>query len=433
MRSLCCRASLDHPVGLGFGVGEKPVSLRAGVVDHRLRLGGRRGHHRVRVRLRVMQHRIARVQDVLGVVQFAGNRILDVVDQFQHVTAGHDATGCHRHATGFFDNGAQLVQRFKDSVHGHTLLASEFVVTSVPGVTSVTAVITPVCRAQFLVCNLPSSVPEATRSHVVCYSVTPPCPTRAAHLGRRPRDLPGAGTRSAAPSAWADLDLYPHRVYGRDSGCASGDVRPSGGPSGRQSVTGPRPRAGADGLDDLGDPVGADPGLCPVRGGAGRGAALDDRVADGRRPAADLGRRGRTRCGIVIVLVCRGGPGPIAVPQGRQLHRRHGVRDRLDQSGGGVGHHPGAVDGLAVHRGGIRRRAPDDHRAGAVVPALRASAAHRRRPRAGREGTRRLDGRPCGHGHVDPGRRFLLAAALFRARPDLGVARVRDGVAGDPA
>ena len=75
------------------------------------------------MRLGVVQHRVTRVEHVLGVVQFAGDRVLDVVDQLQHVAARHHAAGRHRHATGFFDDGAQFVQRFKDSVHGHTLLA----------------------------------------------------------------------------------------------------------------------------------------------------------------------------------------------------------------------------------------------------------------------------------------------------------------------
>ncbi len=35
-----------------------------------------------------------------------------------------------------------------------------------------------------------------------------------------------------------------------------------------------------------------------------------------------------------------------------------------------------------------------------LVPAVRALPPHRRRPRAGRAGNRRLDGRPCRHGHV---------------------------------
>ena len=57
----------------------------------------------------------------------------------------------------------------------------------------------------------------------------------------------------------------------------------------------------------------------------------------------------------------------------------------------------------------------------------------RRRPRAGRAGNRRLDGRPCRHGHVHQKGRLVLAAALFPAGPYLGIACVRHGVAGDPA
>ena len=76
------------------------------------------------MRLGVVQHRIARIQHVLGVVELAGDRVFDVVDQLQHIAARHHTAGRHRHAAGFFDNGAQFVQRFKDSVHGHTLLAS---------------------------------------------------------------------------------------------------------------------------------------------------------------------------------------------------------------------------------------------------------------------------------------------------------------------
>ena len=138
-----------HAVGLRFGVRQEPVGLGAGVVEHRVGLGCRRGHHGVGVRLGVMQHRVTSIEHVLGIIEFAGDRILDVVDQLQHVTSRNHTAGRHGHAAGFFDNGAQFVQRFKDSVHGHTLLASCKipVVTSVPGVTSVTAVVMPVCRA----------------------------------------------------------------------------------------------------------------------------------------------------------------------------------------------------------------------------------------------------------------------------------------------
>ena len=69
------------------------------------------------------QQPVAGVEDVLRVVEFAGDRVLDVVDQLQDVTAGHHATRRHRHAARFFHNRAQLVERFKNSVHGNTLQA----------------------------------------------------------------------------------------------------------------------------------------------------------------------------------------------------------------------------------------------------------------------------------------------------------------------
>ncbi len=69
------------------------------------------------------QQLVAGVQHVLGVVEFAGDGVLDVVDQFQHVAARHDAAGRHRHAAGLFDDRTQFIERFKNSVHGDTLLA----------------------------------------------------------------------------------------------------------------------------------------------------------------------------------------------------------------------------------------------------------------------------------------------------------------------
>ena len=65
-----------------------------------------------------------KAQDVLGVVELARNRVLDVIDQFEDIAAGHDASGGHRNAARFFHNGAQFVERFKYSVHGYTLHAS---------------------------------------------------------------------------------------------------------------------------------------------------------------------------------------------------------------------------------------------------------------------------------------------------------------------
>ncbi|AGL28367.1 hypothetical protein J113_20310 [Mycobacterium tuberculosis CAS/NITR204] len=163
---LACLA--DHPISLRLRVRQDPVSLGAGVVEYRLRLSGRRGHHRVSVRLSVLQHRITCVEDVLRVIQLTGDRILDVVDQLQHIPTRDDATCRHRHASGFFDYGAQFVQRFKDSVHGHTLLASCKipVVTSVPGVSSVTALVAPVCRDTISY----STSPGDHSDHAACWA-----------------------------------------------------------------------------------------------------------------------------------------------------------------------------------------------------------------------------------------------------------------------
>jgi hypothetical protein len=71
-----------------------------------------------------MQQRVAGVEHVLGVVQLTRDRVLDVVDKFEHVTAGHHAARGHRYASSFLDNGAQFVERLKNSVHGKTLPAS---------------------------------------------------------------------------------------------------------------------------------------------------------------------------------------------------------------------------------------------------------------------------------------------------------------------
>jgi hypothetical protein len=53
------------------------------------------------------------VQDVLGVVELAGDRVLDVVDQFEHVAARHHAARRHRDAAGLFDDRTQFIERFK--------------------------------------------------------------------------------------------------------------------------------------------------------------------------------------------------------------------------------------------------------------------------------------------------------------------------------
>ena len=53
---------------------------------------------------------------------------------------------------------------------------------------------------------------------------------------------------------------------------------------------------------------------------------------------------------LLVLLLCRGRAGALAVPQGREFHRRDGLRDRFDQSGRRARHHPDRADGLAVRR-----------------------------------------------------------------------------------
>ena len=74
--------------------------------------------------LGLVQQRVAGIEHVLGVVQLTRDRVLDVVDQFEDIAAGYHAARGHRHTASLFDNGTQLVERLKNSVHGNTLPAS---------------------------------------------------------------------------------------------------------------------------------------------------------------------------------------------------------------------------------------------------------------------------------------------------------------------
>ena len=116
------RAGLgDHPVGLGLGVGQQPVGLAAGMAEDGFGLGVRIRHRRLGMLLGLVEHRVPCIQHILGIVELAGDRVLDVIDQFQHITARDDTAGSHRHTAGLFDYCAQLIERFKYSVHGATL------------------------------------------------------------------------------------------------------------------------------------------------------------------------------------------------------------------------------------------------------------------------------------------------------------------------
>jgi hypothetical protein len=61
---------------------------------------------------------VATIEDVLRIVEFAGDGVLDVVDQLEHVAAWHHTACRHRNTARFFDDRAKLVESLKYSVHG---------------------------------------------------------------------------------------------------------------------------------------------------------------------------------------------------------------------------------------------------------------------------------------------------------------------------
>ena len=98
-RSASSRASRQQRSGLGLGARAGLLGLLRGVVDQL----------------------VAPVQHVLGVVQLAGQRLPDVVEQLQHLAARHDAVRGHRQAPRLLDDGDQRVERFEDPVHAPIL------------------------------------------------------------------------------------------------------------------------------------------------------------------------------------------------------------------------------------------------------------------------------------------------------------------------
>ncbi|GAA1462815.1 hypothetical protein GCM10009619_38700 [Williamsia maris] len=62
---------------------------------------------------------VALVEDILGVVEFRGDRVLHVVEEFQHITAWDDAAGGHGDATRLLDDRTQFVQSFEYSIHSY--------------------------------------------------------------------------------------------------------------------------------------------------------------------------------------------------------------------------------------------------------------------------------------------------------------------------
>ena len=67
----------------------------------------------------VAEHVLALVEHVLGVVELARNRVLDVVEQFEDIATRHDTAGRHGNTSCLFDDGHEFVESFKYPVHSY--------------------------------------------------------------------------------------------------------------------------------------------------------------------------------------------------------------------------------------------------------------------------------------------------------------------------
>ena len=115
--------SLDDPSEGPFVVvtreGRFVTCLGAGMRQHGLGLGVGLGHRRLGVLARIADQGVALIEDVLSVVEFARDGVLDVVEEFEHVTARHDAARGHRHTPRLLDNRHEFVESLKYPVHSH--------------------------------------------------------------------------------------------------------------------------------------------------------------------------------------------------------------------------------------------------------------------------------------------------------------------------
>jgi hypothetical protein len=102
------RGGLGEPaVRLGVGVVQCLLGLEVGLADGLLRLV-----------LGVADDLVAAVEHVLGVVELAGQRVADLVEQLQHVAPGHHAARGHGETSGLLHDRDQLVKRLEHPVHG---------------------------------------------------------------------------------------------------------------------------------------------------------------------------------------------------------------------------------------------------------------------------------------------------------------------------
>lgn len=120
--SVCTRLA-DHPIGLRLGFGQDPVGLGARMRHHVRRLGRRIVDGLVGQVAGITDEGIALVENILRIVEFAGDRILDVVKKSEHISARHDAASRHRKASRLLDDSDKFVQSFKYAVHSYPNLA----------------------------------------------------------------------------------------------------------------------------------------------------------------------------------------------------------------------------------------------------------------------------------------------------------------------
>ncbi len=104
----------------GPHVGEDALGFVGRVGDRALGLGVRAGDRLPRLLAGGVDQVVALVEDVLGVVDLRGQRVADVVKEFEHVSPGHDAAGRHRDAARLLDDGHELVERLENPVHGNS-------------------------------------------------------------------------------------------------------------------------------------------------------------------------------------------------------------------------------------------------------------------------------------------------------------------------
>jgi len=110
----------QHLLGTAAGLGDDALGLVRGIGDRALGFPVRPRDGLPRLLAGSVDQVVALVEHVLRVVHLAGQRVADVVEQFEDVTAGHDATGRHGQPTRLFDDRDELVERLENPVHGNS-------------------------------------------------------------------------------------------------------------------------------------------------------------------------------------------------------------------------------------------------------------------------------------------------------------------------